>query len=62
MADAQAEAAVFKPALITRIVIALIAGALIPLTFSPNNMWLLGFPGVMGLYLALHGITGKQTV
>jgi apolipoprotein N-acyltransferase len=51
--------------IISRSFIALIAGAIGPLAFSPNHMWMLGFISVMGLYVALkhanprHGaITG----
>lgn len=43
----------FRPSLPLRAVIALVAGAIGPLAFSPNNMWVLGFISVMGLYVAL---------
>lgn len=43
-----------------RCIIALFAGAIGPLAFSPNNMWLLGFISVMGLYTALKFATPKQ--
>ena len=43
----------YQPSPLKRILLALAAGAIAPLAFSPNNMWLLGFVSVMGLYLAL---------
>jgi len=46
--------------LIKRCLIALPAGAIGPLAFSPNNMWLLGFISVMGLYMALKYATPRQ--
>lgn len=41
------------PSLLSRTLLALAAGAIAPLTFSPNNMWLLGFISVLGFYTAL---------
>lgn len=40
--------------------IAALSGALGPLAFSPNNMWLLGFVSVMGLYAALKHSAPRQ--
>ena len=43
----------FRPSPLKRALLALVAGIIGPLAFSPNNMWLLGFLSVMGLYVAL---------
>jgi len=48
------------PSLLKRCLFALIAGAIGPLAFSPNNMWLLGIISVMGLYMALKHATPRQ--
>lgn len=53
-------AAAFSPSLVRRCIIALLAGAVGPLAFSPNNMWVLGFVCVMGLYVALKHATPRQ--
>ena len=50
----------FNPSIISRCIIALAAGAIGPLAFSPNHMWLLGFLSVMGLYIALKYATPRQ--
>lgn len=50
----------FRPGIFTRCFIALLGGAAGPLAFSPNNMWLLGFVSVMGLYIALKYATPRQ--
>lgn len=46
----------FSPSPLKRTVIALLSGAIAPLAFSPNHMWLLGFLSVLGLYVALKHV------
>ena len=46
--------------LFKRCLIALLSGAIGPLAFSPNNMWLLGLISVMGLYIALKFSTPRH--
>jgi apolipoprotein N-acyltransferase len=43
----------FRPTTFMRLLLALVAGAIGPLSFSPFNMWLLGFVSVLGFYLSL---------
>ena len=43
----------FNPGKVLRCGLAVLSGAIAPLAFSPNNMWLLGFFSVMGLYVSL---------
>lgn len=50
----------YSPSIISRCLIALVAGAIGPLAFSPNYMWMLGFISVMGLYIALKYATPRQ--
>jgi len=40
--------------------IAVLSGAIGPLAFSPNHMWLLGFVSVLGLYAALKHSAPRQ--
>ena len=40
--------------------IALLSGAIGPLAFSPNHMWLIGFVSVMGFYVALKFASPRQ--
>jgi apolipoprotein N-acyltransferase len=50
----------FSPPLYGRCFLALIAGAIGPLAFAPNNMWLLGFVSVMGQYMAWKNTMPRQ--
>ena len=50
----------FSPSLLKRALLSLVSGAIAPLAFSPNNMWVLGMVSVMGLYVALKHATPRQ--
>ncbi len=50
----------FSPSLPGRCIIALLSGAIGPLAFSPNHMWLIGFVSVMGFYVALKFASPRQ--
>ena len=50
---ANSPGAEFRPSTAARLLLALCAGAIGPLAFSPFHMWLLGFLSIMGFYLAL---------
>ena len=50
----------FRPSMLARCFLALLSGAIGPLAFSPNHIWLIGFISVMGLFVALKHATPRQ--